>query len=138
MFHELLNNPNQREPGPLQADARVLFPSVVKKSHLVERVPGPLPSSGKFLILGVATYSPAELRLLDEVEAAHARWKNTTTVYVFDMTQCQSMSDVRGYVPPFFAVVQTPVVVWGDGGKEIAAETGLRMTQDVLTRAGIL
>ena len=32
MFHELLDNPNRIEPGPLQAAARKQFPDVVRRS----------------------------------------------------------------------------------------------------------
>jgi|SRR6516165_2227405 hypothetical protein len=139
MFHELLDNPQRREPGPLQAFARQLFPSIVKQSHLGQRLPGSIvPDRGTYVILGVASYAPNELRLLDDVEAAHPRWAANVTVVVFDVMQCTDMDEMRRYVPPFAVVSQTPVVAVWDRGKRVAAETGLRQTREALQKAGVL
>jgi hypothetical protein len=139
MFHELLDNPNHREPGSLQSEARRLFPSIVKKSHLEQRMArSPVPKRGKYVIIGVATYSPDDLRLLDEVEAAYRQWQKKSKIVVFDLMECKDMCDVREYVPPFSEVVQTPVVALWDSGKPIAFQTGLRMTREVLQNAGLL
>jgi hypothetical protein len=139
MFHELLDNPNGREPGPLQADARRLFPSVVKTSHLEQRVPGgPVPCGGKYVILGVATYSRDDLRLLDDLEAAYPQWEKTWKVAVFDVLECKDMAEMRRYLPPFVMVTQTPAVALWDGGKPTASQTGLRMTREALQNAGLL
>src|SRR6266851_3317599 len=102
MFHEILDNPNHREPGLLQSEARRLFPTIVTKSHLEKRAPGdPVPSRGQYVIIGVATYSRDDLQLLDDVEAAHPKWGQTSRVVVFDLMDCKDMEDVRRYVPPF-------------------------------------
>jgi hypothetical protein len=141
MFHELLNNSktNPREPGPLQSDARRQFPLIVKSSHLEQRLPGsPIPSNGKYVIIGVATYSRDELRLLDEIEAAYSQWANTAKVLVFDVMECKDMEDMRSYAPPHVVVAQTPVVALWDGGEAIASQTGLRMTREMLKDAGFL
>jgi hypothetical protein len=139
MFHELLDNPNRCEPGPLQSAARRRFPSIVQKSHLGQRDPGDaIPSSGKYAIIGIATYSPDELRLLDEVETAYPRWGTTSRVAVFDVMECKDMEDVKKHIPAFATVVQTPVVALWDGGKLVSAQTGLRMTREVLQDAGLL
>ncbi|HLN32455.1 MAG TPA: hypothetical protein VK395_32305 [Gemmataceae bacterium] len=139
MFHELLDNPKGNEPGPLQSNAHRLFPSVVKKSHFERRLPSdPVPSDGKYIILGIATYSPEELQLLDDVEAAHQHWDKASKVVVFDVMECRDMNDMRGYVPPLGVVVQTPVVAFWDGGKLVESQTGLRMTRELLQNRGLL
>jgi len=141
MFHELLNNSksNPREPGPLQSDARSQFPLIVKNSHLEPRLPGsPIPASGKYVIIGVATYSRDELRLLDEVEAAFPQWEKTAKVVVFDVMECKDMDEMRQFAPPHVVVAQTPVVALWDQGESVASQTGLRMTREVLKDAGFL
>ena len=138
MFHELLLNPRRLEPGQLQSIARGKFPSIVTQSHLEQHVPGsPVPIHGKFVIIGVATYSPDELRLLDEVEAAYAQWGKTKVV-VFNVLDCNDMNDMRRHVPPLMMVVQTPIVALWDNGKLVTSQTGLRMTREVLQNAGLL
>jgi hypothetical protein len=97
-----------------------------------------VPNSGKYIILGVATYAPDELRLLDEVEATHPQWEKTAKVVVFDIMECKDMVEVRRYVPPFAVVAQTPVVALWEGGKLVASQTGLRMTREVLQNGGLL
>jgi hypothetical protein len=139
MFHELLENPKRLEPGPLQSDARRLFPAIVQRSHLEQHVPGSaVPTTGKYVIIGVATYSPDELRLLDDLEAAHARWGGTSKVVVFDVLDCNDMNDMRKHVPSLMVVVQTPVVAFWDGGKLVASQTGLHLRHEVLHKAGLL
>jgi hypothetical protein len=139
MFHELLENPTGREPGPLQANARQLFTSVLERSHLKPRLPGaPVPDEGEYVILGVASYSPDELQLLDEVEAVHHQWAASSKVAVFDLTTCKGMTDMKGYLPPLSVVAQSPVVALWDRGKLIASTTGLHMTRELLRNRGLL
>jgi len=98
----------------------------------------PVPSAGKYVVLGIATYSPEELQLLDDLEAAHEQWERSSKVVVFDVMACRDMNEMREYVPPFRVVVQTPVVALWDGGKLVESRTGLRMTRELLQNRGLL
>ena len=139
MFHELLDNPKRCEPGPLQSDARRLFPSLLQTSHLEPRLAGsPVPGTGKYAIIGIATYSRDELALLDEVESAYLQWGKTFKVVVFDLMECKDMEDVKKHVPPFAEVAETPVLALWDSGKPVEMQTGLRMTREGLQKAGLL
>jgi hypothetical protein len=139
MFRELLDNPTRLEPGPLQRDVRHRFPSIIQKSHLEQHVPGsPIPNSGKYIVIGVASYSRDELRLLDDLDAAYPEWANASRVGVFDVLDCKDMNDMRRHLPIFMMVAQTPVVALWDNGNLVASQTGLRMTHEVLQSAGFL
>lgn len=139
MFHELLENPTQCEPGPLQSAAQRLFTSVLQQSHFKKRSVGQaIPNHGKYVIIGVASYSQAELRLLDELEANHLRWDDGYEIVVFDMMECKNMADIVQYVPPFTKVVQTPVIAVWDRGSVAATQTGLHGTREVLQKAGLI
>lgn len=95
MFHELLANPKHIEPGILQSDARKAFPGVVAASHLqVRKRAVNVPASGIFAIIGVATYSPKDLQLLDDVETGHPHWENRLRVAVFDVADCKDAAEV--------------------------------------------
>lgn len=143
MFHELLDNPNRVEPGPLQAAARKQFADVVRRSHLalLEAAQHP-PYSGKFVLIGVAVYSPGELQLLDDLNAAYADWRDIAKVAVFDVMDCKDTSDViRRYIlpPPHRpnplgprVLPQSPIVGIWDGAVLSAFETGLYGTQKLL------
>jgi hypothetical protein len=138
MFTELLDNTKPPiEPGPLQTRARKQFPSVVRKSHLKLYLPGSqVPSSRKYALIGIATYSSLELQLLDELEATYPQLSGE--VAVFDLMGCSNLCDIRDHLPMFAVVRQTPVVAIWDKGRLIASQTGLRMTREALQSAGFL
>jgi hypothetical protein len=139
MFKELLDNPSRIEPGPLQKTARQQFPAVVGKSHLKQHTSGSdVPTSGKYTIIGIATYSPLELQLLDDLDATYPQWGSTGMVAVFDLMECSDLGDARKHLPIFATVKQTPVVAIWDDGRLIASQTGLRMTREALQGAGFL
>jgi hypothetical protein len=143
MFRELLENPNRIEPGPLQAAARKRFPGVVRRSHLdyfcMSQHP---PYSGKYILIGVASYSPDELQLLDAVDAAYPAWRGTAKVAVFDLTECKDPRGVLAHysppppypppVPLSFNSVQSPIVGIWDGAARMALVTGLYDAQKLL------
>lgn len=138
MFAELLSDQCNRSPAELQDDAASSFSAYVAKSNLRERRPSEPISKRKHVILGVASYSPQELELLDEIDANHARWKHAYTVYVFDVSGCQSMSDLERYLPGSQNVDQTPIVgVWPGNGRA-RLSTGLRATHDLLESFNLL
>jgi hypothetical protein len=139
MFRELLDNVGRLEAGPLQSAARQRFPLIVKKSHLERRVvDDPVPCDGKYIIIGIASYSPRDLRLLDDVDAAYALWKDAAKVAVFDLMECRDMNDVGRFLLNAVDVRQTPVVEIWDDGQLVTFQTGLPMTHKVLQNAGLL
>lgn len=141
MFKELLSNARKIEPGQLQRDARAQFPSVVKASHLRQRKANdPIPSSGgsKLIILGIATYAPEELGLLDRVENSHALWEQQWEVAVFDVTEWDSAAEARKFVTQSPTVTQTPILeTWVDG-KIVDTKSGLHMVQESLQKSGLI
>jgi hypothetical protein len=149
MFHELLDNPNSIEPGPLQAAARKQFPDVVRRSHLDFLKAGQHPPySGKLVLIGVAIYSPPELQLLDAVDAAYPDWRGIAKVAVFDLMDCKDPRDVlEHYIfPPLYRpsplgprfVPQSPIVGIWDGAVLLALENGLYNTQELLRNERLL
>src|SRR4051812_39390700 len=103
MFHELLDNPNRLEPGPLQAAARKQFPAVVQRSHLGFFKAGQHPPcNGKYALIGVAVYAPKELELLDAIDDAYPGWRGDAKVAVFDLMDCKDTREVLGHyhLPP--------------------------------------
>jgi hypothetical protein len=139
MFHELLENAGRLEPGPLQLVARQQFASIVKRSHLEPRVVGgPISCDGKYVVIGIASYSPHDLQLLDEVDGAYALWKDVAKVAVFDLVECRDMSEVQRFLQNPVEIRQTPVVEIWEGGRLITFQTGLPKTHKVLQNAGLL
>jgi hypothetical protein len=69
------------------------------------------------LLIGVATYSREDLRLLDLVEEALKHQDGTgPRVDVFNTLDCRTDEDFARYVPGLGKVHQTPVVgVWEKG-----------------------
>lgn len=141
MFHELLANPNGREPGTIQSEAGKEFPNAIRRSHLEQRVSGtPIPNTGKYIVIGVATFAPDDLKLLDEVNATYPEWRGEFKIAVFDMMQCKDICDVQNYVPSpaFVPAIQTPVVAFWDKGSPLATQVGLHKTREMLRQTGVL
>jgi hypothetical protein len=149
MFRELLDNPNRIEAGPLQAAARKQFPDVVRRSHLDFLAADQHPrNSGKYVLIGVAVYSPKELELLDAVDTAYVDWRDTAKVAVFDLMECKDPRDVleHYFAPPprrlgphfFRSVPQSPIVGIWDDAVFMAIETGLYDAQKLLRYEGLL
>jgi hypothetical protein len=146
MFHELLDNPNRIEAGRLQAAARKQFPDVVQRSHLELFKAGQhSPYSGKYALIGIASYSPRELQLLDAVDAAYPDWRDIAKVAVFDLMECKDPRDVLEHYllyqltsPSIRFVPQSPIVGIWDGAVLLALETGLYDTQKLLRNERLL
>ena len=145
MFQELLENPNHIEPGSLQAAARKQFPDVVRRSHLEYFKAGQHPPyGGKFVLIGVAVYSPKELQLLDAVEAAYPDWRDIAKVAVFDLMECRDPFEVVMHyflTPPyrphpfvFGFDAQSPIVGIWDGAVLSALESGLLQRAEVTAK----
>jgi hypothetical protein len=141
MFKELLSNPKKIEPGQLQRHARLHFSSVVSSSHLHQRkADDPIPKStgSKFVIIGIATYAPEELGLLDRVENSHSQWEHQWRVAVFDVAEWESSADARKFVTQIPVVTQTPILEMWIDGKVVDTKAGLRMVQESLQKSGLL
>ena len=115
MFAELLENPARREPTDLQSEARCKFASYVTRSHLVGRqASAPIPFGG-YIVIGVASYSPLELALLDEVNRKFADWQHGFKIATFDLAACKTASELSQYLPGLAPVARSPIVaVWQD------------------------
>jgi hypothetical protein len=139
IFRKLLDNPGRTTPGILQESARNSVPSVVRASHLKAHVSGAcVPTSGTYTVLGVATYSPLELELFDEIEVSYQRWGDRAEVTVFDLSGCDDIRDVMDHLPSVAVTKQTPLVaIWADG-KLVNSQSGFRMTREALERIGVL
>ncbi len=127
-----------RRYGPDQMEVERRFPDEVARSHFRHWSPGdPIRSSGLRYLIGVATYSEYDLRLLDLLEeamissapAAHHRQRHPAAVAdcatipspspqvdIFSVGECRTQADFEKYIPGLETVFQTPVVgVWRDG-----------------------
>jgi hypothetical protein len=106
--------------GPLdlsQKNRDERFPSVVSTSPFRLWSPGNLiPARGKRLLIGVATWSAYDMKLLDAVSEALRSVPAGVTVEVFNVADCSSQGEFDRYVPGSGKVFHTPVVgLWSDG-----------------------
>jgi hypothetical protein len=71
---------------------------------------------GSRLLIGVATYSERDLKLLDLLaELLEQREENLPHIDVFDTLDCKSQQDFDKYIPGIGKVFQTPVAgYWQD------------------------
>jgi hypothetical protein len=116
-FRFLLQPERAPWPPDEQADAERRFPDTVARSHLRLWSPGQaIPARGKRLLVGVATYSPSDLRLLGQIDEAVSRGTVPVQVEVFSTRLCPAHEDLDRYIPGIGKVFQTPVVgLWEDG-----------------------
>jgi hypothetical protein len=99
----------------------------------------PLPPTGTHVILGVATYSQQELNLLDDVNASLSSGNGQTLqVDVFDVLECEQMSDFEKFIPGLGPVYQTPVLGVVADGSLVQSAVGLREVEEVLRQHRIL
>lgn len=102
-----------------------LFPAFVKGSPLRLWSPGdPIPSQGVRVLIGVATWSGYDMRLLDVLAAGLARRPaQAPVVEVFNTADCRQLHDFREYIPKLRQVSHTPVVgIWREGKLDEAKE----------------
>jgi len=118
-FSQALPSSGQGEGslGLSQKNLDARFPSVVSTSPFRLWSPGnPIPAKGKRLLIGVATWSAYDMKLLDAVSQALQRPVLDLTVEVFNVADCSSPEAFDQYVPGIGRVFQTPVVgLWSDG-----------------------
>jgi hypothetical protein len=72
-----------------------------------------VPATGSFLLVGVATWSGYDMKLLDLLEQTP---DGPDVIGVFDTNDCRSAEDYEARIPGIGMPYQTPVVgVWQDG-----------------------
>lgn len=137
-FVELLVPKAGRSVAEAQLDAKTAFPEFMDSSELRLWRPGqPVLTNGRRLLIGVATYSVYDLKLLDIVHAHLTSQKpfagdapisadEPLTIDVFDILDCQTQSDFERYIPGIGPISQSPVVgLWVDGELQEKAIGGL-------------
>ena len=101
---------------PVWADRR--FPEVVASSPFHLWRPGdPIPEHGPRHLIGVATWSGYDMRLLDVIaEAIRRHPVDPPTIDVFNTADCHSAQDFARYIPVLNEVSNTPVwSFWNNG-----------------------
>src|SRR5262245_12157703 len=103
--------------GEWQKQLDALFPVAVADSPLRLWAPGdPIPSTGRRLLIGVATWSAQDLALLDGVADSLEIPAPGLTIEVFNVADCTSPAAFERYIPGISRVFHTPVAgVWSDG-----------------------
>jgi hypothetical protein len=94
------------------------FPELVARSPFRLWQPGdPISQEGLRLLLGVATWSGYDMRLLDVIaEAITAQPQELRHVEVFNAAGCRHEKDIRRYVPGLRHPLHTPFLgIWSDG-----------------------
>ncbi len=137
-FSSLLVYSSCHSPGEVQREAQKAFQERVRSSRLSLRTPSaPIPSTTRYVVIGVASYSVPDLGLLDVVESS-AQAFDRASIAVFDATQCSSMDDFDRYIPGIGEVFQTPVVGVFVGGGLVDKATGLSQSETILKRLGLM
>ncbi len=105
------------ETDPTWADRE--FQALVTDSPFQLWRPGdPIPQQGDRLLIGVATWSGYDMRLLDVIAEALSRRdpSHVPVVDLFNTADCKQHRDFKEYVPKLRAVFHTPVVgLWRNG-----------------------
>jgi hypothetical protein len=120
-FYDLFLSHRDLMPGEQQRAVEQEFPAVVARTPLRWWSPDSgVPARGTRLVIGVATWSGYDMRLLDViVEALSRRQAGHPVVEVFNTADCREPSDFDRHIPNLGTVLQTPVVgVWHDGQLE--------------------
>jgi hypothetical protein len=133
-FSSLLEPRSEMSVAQQQRDAAEQLAGLLRGSRLHLWQPGdPVPSRGRRILLGVASYSLPDLALLDTLNEAHVQGSIWPRLDVFNVLQCQSIQDFERYVPGIGKVFQTPVVgyweegllkerAWGKAGRDLLAK----------------
>ena len=139
IFAELLANPDVNSPATVQRNAERSFRRQISRSGLHRRDPSEQIPPGVYVVIGIATYSPLELAMLDEIDSHSPSWPNGLRIDVFSVLECKSMEDLQQYLPGIKQdVYQTPIVgVWTDK-KLSACTTGLAESRDLLRQVDVV
>jgi hypothetical protein len=116
-FTDLL--PGSGHPAEEQQEAYRRLPFVLSQSPLHYWSPEEeVYAQGTRFLVGVATWSHYDLKLLDALDKALAKGKSKDRVDVFNIDNCRTMEDLERYIPEAGKMYQTPMVAeWRDGVK---------------------
>jgi hypothetical protein len=106
------------EGGDRPTDVGRRFAAVVEQSAFQLWRPGqPIPRHSVRLLIGVATGSGYDMRLLDVIEERMGRGPSALPqVDVFDVADCPRPEDFQRYIPTLRDVSETPVAgIWFGG-----------------------
>ncbi len=109
LFESHSSRPEFRD-DPTWADRR--FPELVSASPFRLWRPGdPIAECDVRYLIGVATWSGYDMRLLDVIAEALSRNSvNPPAIDVFNTADCRRREDFAAYIPGLSEVMQTPVV----------------------------
>jgi hypothetical protein len=115
LFAEASSRSGIRNDCPERADCQ--FQTLIEQGPpQLGRPDMPIPDRETRLLLGVATWSGYDMRLLDVVDSQGRNPQEGLIVEVFNVAECRKASDFRRYFPKLQQVFHTPVVgVWGNG-----------------------
>jgi len=136
-FLELFRHHSTPPPGQIYADDRShLFPQVVALSPRLrlwskqDRVP----TRGRFLLVGVATWSGYDMKLLDALEQTDS---GPDLIGVFDTADCKSNEDFNSRIPGIGDVFQMPAVGLWENGTLVARGSGHEGRQIAFLACGL-
>jgi hypothetical protein len=116
LFQELFQNVDPPVGDQFHPDRRSeLFPACIARSRRLRLfVRGqPIPSSGRYLLIGIVTWSGYDMRLLDRIDAAP---DDGLRIDVFDADTLGSVGDIEALIPGINVLAQTPFAgYWVDG-----------------------
>ncbi len=109
------SDPDVRD-DPTWADRRFL--ELVATSPFHPWRPGePVAAKGERILIGVATWSGYDMRLLDAIAEAYLQTQvDFTTIDVFNVADCGTSNDFACYYPGPIQITQTPTAgLWKEG-----------------------
>jgi hypothetical protein len=112
-----LSTPRAGElPGDAQRRAQAEFPAALARGPLRVWSPDAASGTGRCLVLGVATWSRYDLRLLDLISGRLSKRGTDCSVYVFDIDTVLAPDEMERRVPGQRVPHHSPVVgLWHDG-----------------------
>jgi len=116
-FSSLLEPQSEFSVGQQQKAAIEQLAMMIRGSRLHSWKPGdPMTNHGRRILLGVASYSLRDLKLLDTLNEGLDNESAWPRLDIFNCLECRSVQDFEHYVPGIGKVLQTPVVgYWEDG-----------------------
>ena len=129
-----VTKPNPELPaGRQQEMADAEFAAIAQSLGLRIWKPGDaIPSRGRRVLIGVATYSPLDMKLLDGIVPLLSEAKDAAPVVeLFNVRDVRSMEDFENFVPEIGPVLQTPVAALWEGGRLVQSDTGSRAREAI-------
>lgn len=121
--------------GVRQKERDAQFPAIVAESPFRLWHPGDrIKPTGDRVLIGVATWSPPDLAMLDILASLASAREANLDIDVFNVSSCPTTAAFEEYVPGIGAVFHTPVVgVWIDG--VLTDKSSGKRARDLIARA---